>query len=178
MKDPARPVPDPGLSDTDDSDQLVDALLSLVRASAALAARSLAGLQPEVTLPQYRILAMLDSKGPQRVADVATELKVRAPAASRMCDRLERRHLLIRRTGFRDRREVHLHLTLPGAQLLAEITNRQRTALASVAAALPAASPDILVGALRSLAAAADDLLPVPETADASTGCGQARSGS
>lgn len=161
MKDPARPVPDPDPSGTDDSDRLVDALLPLVRASAALATRSLAGLHPEVTLPQYRILTMLDSRGPQRVADVAAELSIQAPAASRMCDRLERRHLLRRHSGFTDRREVHLHLTQAGAQLLAEVTNRQRTALTSLAAALPAAPPDILVTALRSLATAADAPSPV-----------------
>ncbi|NES28050.1 MarR family transcriptional regulator [Micromonospora terminaliae] len=115
----------------------VEALLPLVGAVVALAVRCLTGLEPELTLPQYRILQLLDSRGPRRVSEIAAELGVMRPAASRLCDRLQRHRLVERRSGLADRREVHLHLTPAGAALLGEIINRQRAALSDLAATLP-----------------------------------------
>jgi hypothetical protein len=54
-------------------DELVEALLSASRVMVGLAARSLADLDSDVTLPQYRALVVLASRGPQRVVDISTE---------------------------------------------------------------------------------------------------------
>ena len=75
---------------------LVDALLSASRAMVALAARSLADLDAEVTLPQFRALVVLASRGPQRVVDISAELGVNASTGTRMCDRLVRKTLIRR----------------------------------------------------------------------------------
>ncbi|MFF4879331.1 MarR family winged helix-turn-helix transcriptional regulator [Micromonospora sp. NPDC000668] len=122
----------------------------------ALVTRSLAGLEPEVTVSQYRVPDLLESRGPQRMAEVAASLNVRPSSASRQCSRLERRHVVSRRSGATDRREVYLHLTAAGGRLLAEITDRQRAALADPASALSSVSVDVLIAALHSLSAAAD----------------------
>ncbi len=63
-------------SRAEDRDELVDALLAASRAMVAIAARSLAGLDAEVTLPQFRALVVLASRGPQRVVDISAELGV------------------------------------------------------------------------------------------------------
>ena len=55
-------------------DELVDAVLGSSRALVAVAARSLANVAEDVTLAQYRLLVELASRGPQRLADLATAL--------------------------------------------------------------------------------------------------------
>ena len=74
-------------------DELVDAVLGASRALVAVAARSLADVAEDVTLPQYRFLIELASRGPQRLADLATALGVDRSTATRMCDRLVRKRL-------------------------------------------------------------------------------------
>jgi hypothetical protein len=49
----------------------------LSRVLVGLAARSIAQVDEEVTLPQFRTLVLLVSRGPQRVVDLAGELSVR-----------------------------------------------------------------------------------------------------
>jgi MarR family protein len=78
-------------------DELVDAVLGSSRALVAVAARSLANVAEDVTLAQYRFLIELASRGPQRLADLATALGVDRSTATRMCDRLVRKHLVTRR---------------------------------------------------------------------------------
>jgi hypothetical protein len=41
----------------------------------AVAARTLAALNVEVTLPQYRVLVALASRGPQRTVDLAGDAR-------------------------------------------------------------------------------------------------------
>ncbi len=79
----------------------------------ALAARSLGDLGSDVTLPQYRALVVLASRGPQRVVDISNELGVNPSTGTRMCDRLTRKNLIRRYRATGDRREVRLVLT-PG----------------------------------------------------------------
>ena len=59
------------------------------RVLVAIAARSLAAAG-EVTLPQYRALVVLASRGPQRAVDLAGVLGVNPSSATRLVDRLVR----------------------------------------------------------------------------------------
>ena len=77
-----------------DTDEVVDAVLGASRALVAVAARSLATVADDVTLAQYRVLIELASRGPQRLADLATALSVDRSTATRMCDRLVRKRLV------------------------------------------------------------------------------------
>jgi DNA-binding MarR family transcriptional regulator len=136
----------------------MEALLSASRAMVALAARSLAGLDAEVTLPQYRALVVLASRGPQRVIDISTELGVTASTGTRMCDRLVRKHLIRRYRTPADRREVRLTLTPAGRDLVKEVTLRRRHELTAVVKQIPAAWREPVAGALRAVTAAVDEL--------------------
>jgi DNA-binding MarR family transcriptional regulator len=127
----------------------------------ALAARSLADLDAEVTLPQYRALVVLASRGPQRVIDISTELGVTPSTGTRMCDRLVRKGLARRSRSASDRREVRLALTPTGRELVQEVTNRRRTELERLVKAIPAASHQPVTAALRALSEAAGE---VPES--------------
>ncbi|NJC71219.1 MarR family transcriptional regulator [Planosporangium thailandense] len=138
--------------------EVVEALLTASRAIVALAARSLAGLDVEVTLPQFRTLVVLAERGPQRAADVASELRVNPSTGTRMCDRLVRKGLIRRTRATGDRRVVRLALTPAGRALVEEVTRRRREDLSRIVAAMPAQGNAVLVQGLRSFALAAGEL--------------------
>jgi hypothetical protein len=98
---------------SDDEHQVVGALLSLSRVFSAVTARELGGLDEEVTLPQFRTLVVLVSRGPQRVGDLAQELTVTSSTAVRMCNRLVRKGLVEREERPEDRRAAWITLTRP-----------------------------------------------------------------
>ena len=135
-------------------------MLGASRALVAVAARSLAGVAEGVTLPQYRFLVELASRGPQRLADLATALGVDRSTATRMCDRLVRKRLVTRRRAQEDRRAVRVSLTRDGAELVAEVSRRRRREIATIVARIPVSHRDRVVRALRAFADAAGE---VPE---------------
>jgi DNA-binding MarR family transcriptional regulator len=147
-------------------DDVVDAVLGASRVLVAVAARSLAGTEDQVTLPQYRALVVLASRGPQRVTDLAQELEVHTSTATRMCERLTRKELIRRDTDSDDRRTVHMALTDRGRALIDEVTARRRRDLARLVRRVPVSQRGNVVRALQSLTAAAGE---VPEQ-DWSTG--------
>jgi len=139
-------------------DELVDAVLGSSRALVAVAARSLANLAEDVTLAQYRFLIELASRGPQRLADLATAVGVDRSTATRMCDRLVRKRLVTRRRSQEDRRTVRVSLTAAGAELVAEVSRRRRVEIATIVGRMPAADRHSVVLALRAFADAAGEM--------------------
>jgi DNA-binding MarR family transcriptional regulator len=146
------------------TDDLVDAVMSASRALVAVAARSIAAVDEDVTLPQYRALIVLAQRGPQRPVDLAEALNVLPSSATRMCDRLTVKELVARdRTGD-DRREVRVVLSPRGRALVDDVTRRRRAELARLLGAMPAGAREQVAGALRAFASAAGEL-PEPEWA-------------
>jgi DNA-binding MarR family transcriptional regulator len=140
-------------------DELVDALLSASRAMVALAARSLADLDAEVTLPQYRALVVVASRGPQRIVDISAELGINPSTGTRMCDRLVRKKLIRRYRSATDRREVRMSLTPAGRHLVQEVTERRREELERLVETMPIRWHRPVTAALRSLAASTGEVL-------------------
>jgi DNA-binding MarR family transcriptional regulator len=136
---------------------VIDALLVASRAMVAIANRSLAEVDPDVTLAQSRALILMAIRGPQRVIDIAEDLGVAPSTATRMCDRLVRKGMLRRYRATSDRREVRAALTAVGKAFVAEITTRRRDDLAHVADAIPAAAHAQVAAALRALNVAAGE---------------------
>ena len=145
-------------------DQVTDAVLTASRVLVSVAARSLAATEEEVSLAQYRVLVVLASKGPQRLADLAEALAVQPSTATRVADRLVRQRLVRRRRSSSDRREVRLELSPGGRDLVDEVTARRRKEITKLIAAVDPAERQALVGALRSLAEAAGEV-PEPDWA-------------
>jgi DNA-binding MarR family transcriptional regulator len=144
----------------EDADALVDALIAASRALVAVAARSVAGLGTEVTLPQYRALVVLASRGPQRGVDLAAELGVNPSTATRLIDRLVRADLDDRRPLEGDRRAVLVTLRPAGRRLVATVNRRRRAEVARIVARMPASRRPAAVAAVRAFAEAAGE---VPE---------------
>lgn len=137
--------------------ELVDAFLRASRALVAVAARSLAGLEDEVTLPQFRVLVVLATQGTQRAADLASTLQVSPSTASRMVERLVRKGLVRRGRTKGDRRSVQLQLTDTGRQVVAEVGERRRAEIETILGHLPQEEWSRLTDALVSFATAAGE---------------------
>src|SRR5690242_18484600 len=138
--------------------EAVEALLAASRALVGIAARSLADIDADVTLPQYRALVVLAARGPQRVADIAAELQVAASTGTRMCDRLVRKGLARRSRTTSDRRVVRLTLTAAGRRLVQQVTDSRREQLAAIVAATADVWHPAVAPALRAFATASGEL--------------------
>ena len=149
----------------DRADELVDALMATARMLVSLTARSLAEVDDNVTLPQYRTLVILAGSGPRRIVDLAADLNVQPSTATRMCDRLARKGFVTREARADDRRVVWVVLEDAGRELVGTMMDRRRAYLAELVASVelrdPAVLPD-LVEALQALANAAGEV-PEPE---------------
>lgn len=130
------------------------------RAFVGITARSLASLDSEVTLPQFRALMVLATRGPQRAADISAELRVAPSTGTRMCERLVRKGLVRRSRTASDRRVVRLRLTPEGRSLVEELVGRRRDELAAIVAATAAHWQPAVTDALDAFAEAAGE---VPE---------------
>ena len=134
---------------------LVDGLAALSRVLVGFTARTLADLDTELTLSQYRTMVLLVARGPVRTVDLATALGVHPSTATRTCDRLVRRGLVARRQGTTDRRVAWLTLTGAGRDLVGEVV-RGRTerirGLVRAADAVRLATGTDLIGTLVAAA--------------------------
>lgn len=103
----------PLLPDSDDSLLLlgIDALLRVDRL--------LERVPTPLTVPQYRILRMVEAGG-ERAARLADRLAVRKPTLTSVADGLVQAGFLVRETDAMDRRVVRLCLTERGAEALQE----------------------------------------------------------
>lgn len=159
--DASAAAPEPA---SDEDRALVDAFVAASRALVAVAARSLADLGEDVTLPQFRALVVLSTRGPQRAADLAANLGVTPSTASRMIERLARKHLIRRARSKDDRRTVRLHLTEAGQGVLAAVMERRQAEIERILHHVPARGRRSLLTALRAFAAAAGES-PEPDWA-------------
>lgn len=136
--------------------EVVDAVLAANRVFVAVASNALAALTPEVTLPQFRALVLLEGRGVMTVAELAAELGVAPSTASRMCDRLVAKKLVRRTLDRSNRRRVRLTLQEAGRELIAASTRRRRQQIGKLLRTIPPGEQERLAAALRVLVAAAE----------------------
>lgn len=144
-------------SATSPSDSATDALITASRALVAIAAKSVANVEDQVTLPQYRALVVLAGRGRLRPVDLAEALEVSPSTATRMCDRLVRKDLVERVHSDSDRREVELRLSAEGRALVSEVTAHRRRDLRKVLGRISDADQRRLIKALRVFNTAAGE---------------------
>lgn len=139
-------------------EEVTEAAVSASRALVAVAARSLADCDEDVTLPQYRLLVVLTTRGPQPVTELANALGVAPPTATRMCDRLVRKGFVSRSPSEQDRRQVLLSLTPEGRHLTGTVSAHRRELIVDLLEKLPKERHPGLIEAFRLFAAAAGEL--------------------
>lgn len=138
-------------------DDVVDSVLRASRVLVSVAARSLAGLNEAVTLPQYRALVVLAARGPQNAGSLAEILGVHSSTLTRLCDRLVTKGLITRGESSKNRREVTLRLTPRARRLVRSVTVRRREEIADIVARVPKPQRKAIVGALQAFGDAAGE---------------------
>ncbi|MEV8615273.1 MarR family transcriptional regulator [Amycolatopsis sp. NPDC051373] len=146
-----RPSP---VADTADVDALTDAVLTASRLLVAVSVRSIAAAGDRLTLPQFRLLVVLHTRGPLKHATLAEHLGVTPSTASRMVDRLVAAGLVHRQHSPVSRREIVLELTDEGMKTVRQVTARRRREIAKIVAKMPEQRRRSLVEALAAFAEA------------------------
>ncbi|MFE6281078.1 MarR family winged helix-turn-helix transcriptional regulator [Streptomyces sp. NPDC057877] len=140
--------------DLDDVDAVTRAVLNASRLLVAVSARSLAAVEERVTLPQFRMLVVLSSRGATKLVVLAELLGVAPSTAMRMVDRLIAAGLADRQVNPDNRRETLLRLTAEGRRTVEDVTARRRAEIARIVERLAPRQRATLVEALSAFTAA------------------------
>jgi DNA-binding MarR family transcriptional regulator len=151
------------ITDLADVDNVVAAVLTASRVLVAVNARSLASVEDTLTLPQFRMLVVLDSRGELSLSRLAEHLAVNPSTAMRMAERLTAVGFIARRSNPADRRTIRLALTEAGRRTVAEATTRRRVEIATIVAGIPVHQRAELIRALRNFASAGGEPPIVPD---------------
>src|SRR5690349_2435984 len=111
--------------------------MSAARVLVAVTARSVAAVEDLVTLSQLRVLVMVASRTAPNLGAVATGLGVHPSNATRAVDRLVTAGLLNRRDDPTDRRNLVLGLTHDGRELVEQVMDQRREAIATILERMP-----------------------------------------
>jgi DNA-binding MarR family transcriptional regulator len=130
----------------------------LVRASrifVAIAAYSLVGDDDQLSLQQYRALALLASQEGQRPADLARALDVTPSTTTALCDRLVQKGMISRRRRGKDRRSIYLVVSKRGHEQLERVATRRGDLLREIFVRLDSPTQAQLAQALPAFVKAA-----------------------
>jgi len=134
-----------------------DVLQAATRVLAGVALRSLDVLGAAVTLPQFRLLAILADLGPVPSGQAARALGLDPSTVTRLADRMVAAGHAARGTDPRHRGVVTLTLTASGRELVAAAGTWRRHELARIMARLAPADQEAVTAALGLLVSAAGD---------------------
>jgi len=104
-----------------------------------------AGLEPQHHQLMLALKGIPAGEEP-RIGYLAERLQIRHHSAVELVDRLARKGLIQRTRSERDRREVHVKLTLRGDRILRNLTLHTRAELRSAAPGLVAALEKVMAG--------------------------------
>ncbi|MGV9800521.1 MarR family winged helix-turn-helix transcriptional regulator [Mycobacterium sp. NPDC003449] len=119
-----------------------------------MSARSIAEVDESITVPQFRALVILSTRGPSNLATVAGLLDVQPSTIGRMVERLVTAGLIDRRPHPNSRRELLVELSPRGREVVDTVTDRRRSEIARVVEAMPVRERRGLVTALAAFTAA------------------------
>lgn len=147
-------------------DEAVTAILTASRAMLGVIARSFADTLETVTLPQFRVLVLLSSLGPQRTGMLAERLGANLSTFSRSLDRMVASGWVRREQNPGSRREVIIALTAEGERIVTDVTQRRREDFREILARLTPVELKKVFAAFEVFNTAAgeptvEDLLPL-----------------
>jgi DNA-binding MarR family transcriptional regulator len=138
-------------SDLELAPDALETLQAATRILAGVALRSLGVLAGAVTLPQFRILAVLADSGRARSAQVAQALGIGTPTVTRFADSMAAAGYVSIRAEAGGRDAVVLELSPSGEALVGRVTAWREQEMARIFRQLPLAERTILIHALRQL---------------------------
>jgi DNA-binding MarR family transcriptional regulator len=157
---PQRLRHDGGMSKAEAVDELhVDAVMDAARLLVAVAAASVLEVEERASLPQLRVLTLMEARGSLTLGAVAAALGVHPSNATRMCDRLVAAGLVDRQDDPDDRRQLRLTLTADGAELVARVMSHRRAAVRRALTQMPPSERAELAASLGAFAEAAFGLI-------------------
>lgn len=149
-------------AETSTVEDAADAALHASRALLAVVARSLGPALEHVTLPQFRALVLLATRGPSRSGVVAEHLGIHPSTFTRNADRLVAGGWVRRSPDPGSRQGVLVELTPAGQALVDDVTARRRADLVAILGRLDAPGRDDVLRGLHALAVGAGE----PDPAD------------
>lgn len=114
----------PATASPSDVISFVESLEAAQSALRAISEQALSDLGGGITTTQLRLLDRLERLGESRLIDLADALSIAPSTATRLCDTLADRQLIVRHRLGRDRRELQIRLTESGTHLLDAIRTR------------------------------------------------------
>ena len=138
----------------DSLDAITDALLTASRLLVAISARSIARVDETITIPQFRTLVILSTRGPINVRTLAGILHVQRSTTGRMVERLVSAGLIDRRPHPASRREVVVELSPRGQEIVHAVTAHRRKEIARVVRNMPQRERYGLVSSLTAFTTA------------------------
>jgi DNA-binding MarR family transcriptional regulator len=119
-------------SDASPRDRSVSDVLDLISSLSGIAVYSVNHAPVDITVTQYRVLAVLAASGSSTINDIAAHLGVAQSNATRHCDRLQRLELVTRRRSADDGRVVLVELTESGREVISVVTTLRREEVSAV----------------------------------------------
>ena len=116
-----------------------------------------AGCSPEcaeMPMTQYVLLRVLTEIGPMKMADIATAVGTKAPAASALVDHAQKAGYVVREPDAEDRRITRVALTDAGRAAVAEVETHRREMIRHYTSVLPEEDLAALIRIQRSLISA------------------------
>jgi DNA-binding MarR family transcriptional regulator len=150
---------------SDSPEAITDALLSASRLLVAISARSIAAVDETITIPQFRTLVILRTRGPMNLATLAGLLGVQPSTTGRMVERLVASGMIDRRSHPGSRRELLVELTSRGRDTVDAVTESRREQIAAIVEKMPQRQRHGLVRALTAFTSAGGES-PVGSTGD------------
>ena len=135
----------------------VDVLQAATRVLAGIALRSIDVLDGAVTLPQFRLLAVLAERAPSRSSDAARALGLDASSVTRLADRLVAAGYVARGSEPGNRSVVTLELTPDGQKLVSQVEDWRQAELTRIMGKLTARDRGRMTTMLRQLMEAAGE---------------------
>lgn len=143
--------------DDEQVDAITDAVLTASRLLVGLSAKSVAAVAGAITLPQFRLLVALGSRGPLKLVALAEVLGVNPSTATRTVDRLVNAGWAERTSNPESRREVTVGLTRSGRKLVDRVTEYRRREIETIVSRMPTERRHGLVEALQAFAEAGEE---------------------
>ena len=134
-----------------------DAVMRAARVLVGIIARSITEVEQEVSIPQFRVLVMIATRGSLNLGEVAEGLGVHPSNATRTVERLVVAGLIERAENPADRRYLVLRLTPQGQDIVERVMAYRRAAIGSVLDDMPGARRQALASALSAFAEAAGE---------------------
>lgn len=100
--------------------------MTVSRTMTAIVARTLSEVAEQITVPQLRVLVLLNTRGPMNLTTIAEHLGVNPSNAGRTCDQLVGTGRLLPAPDPQDKRSTIMELTADGARFVAELMTARR----------------------------------------------------